>query len=113
MKPAFTKPIEDALSAAGLSINDINSVVLVGGTSRVPMIQEAVANLVGTDKISKNLNADEAAVMGAALYGAGLSRQYRTKDIRLAGLNPYAIDVAYTADNSESKLATSLSHRTN
>ena len=99
MKPAFTKPIEDALKAGGLSISDLSSVILVGGVSRVPMVQEAVSALVGADKITKNLNADEAAVMGAALYGAGLSRQYRTKDIRLTGLNPYAIDVSYPAAN--------------
>lgn len=107
MKPAFTKPIEDALKAAGLSISDLSSVVLVGGVSRVPMVQEAVTALVGADKITKNLNADEAAVMGAALYGAALSRQYRTKDIRLTGLNPYAIDVSYPADSAHSRVITS------
>lgn len=107
MKPAFTKPIKDALSAAGLSINDLTSVVLVGGTSRVPMVQEEVNALVGADKVTKNLNADEAAVMGAALYGARLSRQYKTKDIRLTGLNPYAIDVAYAADSTGSRVITS------
>lgn len=107
MKPAFTKPIDDALKAAGLSINDITSVILVGGTSRVPMVQDAVSALVGADKITKNLNADEAAVMGAALYGARLSRQYKTKDIRLNGLNVYAIDVAYTADGAGSRIISS------
>lgn len=107
MKPAFTKPIEDALKAAGLSINDLSSVVLVGGVSRVPMVQDAVTALVGADKITKNLNADEAAVMGAALYGAALSRQYRTKDIRLTGLNPYAVDVAYPADSAGARTITS------
>lgn len=107
MKPAFTKPIEDALKAAGLGINDLSSVVLVGGTSRVPMVQEAISALVGADKITKNLNADEAAVMGAALFGAGLSRQYRTKDIRLTGLNAHAIDVAYPADAAGARVITS------
>lgn len=99
MKPAFTRPIQDALAAAGVTLDDIASVILVGGTSRVPMVQDAVTDLVGADKIGKNLNADEAAVMGAALYGAGISRQFRTKDIRLTGLNPHAIVSSYPADS--------------
>ena len=77
---------------------DISSVILVGGISRVPMVRSAVTTLVGEDKIAQNINADEAAVMGAALYGAGLSKQFKTKDIRLTGITPYAVQVAYEAE---------------
>lgn len=99
VQASFAKPIHDALEIANLSISDIESVVLVGGSSRVPMVQTAIKDLVSEEKIAQNLNADEAAVMGAALYGAGISKQFRTKDIRITGLTPYAIDVAYEAES--------------
>lgn len=82
--PKFTQPIVDALAAANLTIvrficyrpvpapnplgslqGDVESVILVGGSSRVPMVEAAVRHFVGEDKIAKNVNADEAAVMGS------------------------------------------------
>lgn len=100
LQTSFSEPIHAALRNANMSISDITSVILVGGTSRVPMVRNAVTALVGEDKIAQNLNADEAAVMGAALFGAGLSKQFRTKEIRLTGLSPYAMQVAYSSDKS-------------
>ncbi|KAK4048426.1 lumenal Hsp70 protein [Microbotryomycetes sp. JL201] len=94
----FTQPIQDALSQANLTVNNIESVVLVGGSSRVPMVQAAVASVVGEERIAKNVNADEANVLGAALYGAGLTRGFRTKDIRVKDINLFGIDVSYEAD---------------
>ncbi|KAM0747743.1 actin-like ATPase domain-containing protein [Meredithblackwellia eburnea MCA 4105] len=98
--PRFTQPIADALAAANLTIEDLESVILIGGSSRVPMVEAAVRNYVGEDKIAKNVNADEAAVMGAALFGAGLSPGFRTKEIRVQDITPYAIDVSYEADKA-------------
>ncbi|GAA5878109.1 hypothetical protein JCM16303_002848 [Sporobolomyces ruberrimus] len=97
----LTRPIQEALDIAKLSLNDIESLIFVGGSSRVPMVQEAVAAFVGEDKIAKNVNADEAAVLGAGLYGAGVTRGFRTKDIRVQDMSTYAIDVAYQAENSK------------
>ncbi|GAA5840368.1 hypothetical protein JCM5353_002503, partial [Sporobolomyces roseus] len=97
----LTNPISEALDTAKLTLNDIESLIFVGGSSRVPMVQQAVAAFVGEDKIAKNVNADEAAVLGAGLYGAGVTRGFRTKDIRVQDLSPYAIDVAYQAENSK------------
>lgn len=64
------------------------------------MVQAAVASFVGADKIAKNVNAEEAPVLGAALYGAGITRGFRTKDIRVQDITPYGIDVSYEADKS-------------
>lgn len=50
------------------------------------------------NKIAQNVNADEAAVLGAALHGAALSRQFKTKDIRIADIGPYDIQVSYQAE---------------
>lgn len=105
LQASFSQPVHAALSSANLSMTDITSVILVGGTSRVPMVRNAVTTLVGEDKIAQNLNADEAAVMGAALYGAGLSKQFRTKEIRLTGLSPYGVQMAYDSDKSTSASA--------
>ncbi|KAM0786120.1 hypothetical protein ACM66B_006930 [Microbotryomycetes sp. NB124-2] len=96
----FTQPILDALAQANLTVDDLESVVLVGGSSRVPMVQAAVASVVGEDRIAKNVNADEANVLGAALYGAGLTRGFRTKDIRVKDINLFGIDVSYEADKA-------------
>ncbi|KAI0092319.1 HSP70-domain-containing protein [Irpex rosettiformis] len=100
LKIRFAKPIFDALSHAGLSLDNVTSVILAGGASRTPMIQAAVKAAVGESKIALNVNADEAAVLGAALHGASLSRQFKTKDIRVTDITPYDIQVSY---NSETK----------
>jgi len=93
--PQFTQPILDALASAKMSMADIKSVILVGGSSRVPMVQAAIKSLVGEDRIAVNVNADEAAVMGAALYGAGISRQFKTKDVRIHNVSPHSIAASY------------------
>ncbi|POY73017.1 hypothetical protein BMF94_3855 [Rhodotorula taiwanensis] len=98
--PHLTDPIQAALDSAKLTLADIESVIFVGGSSRVPVVQRAIADKVGEDKIAKNVNADEAAVLGAALYGAGITRGFRTKDIRVQDLTPFGIDIAYEAEKS-------------
>ncbi|KAI0369349.1 actin-like ATPase domain-containing protein [Pilatotrama ljubarskyi] len=99
LKGRFAVPVLEALARAGLRLDNITSVILTGGSSRTPMIQDAVKAAVGANKIAQNVNADEAAVLGAALHGAGLSRQFRTKDIRISDIGPYDIQVTYQAES--------------
>ncbi|KZT68073.1 actin-like ATPase domain-containing protein [Daedalea quercina L-15889] len=101
LKGEFARPIFDALASAGMTLNNISSVILTGGASRTPMIQAAVKAAVGESKIALNVNADEAAVLGAALHGASLSKQFKTKDIRVADISPYDIQTSYTAENKK------------
>lgn len=96
MVPRFTQPIHDALMQAGLTIDQLDSVILIGGSSRVPIVQAAVASVVGEHRIAKNLNADEAVVMGAALYGAGLTPGFRAKDICVTDVVEYGVDLTYS-----------------
>lgn len=63
------------------------------------MLQSAVKAAVGDSKIAHNVNTDEAAVLGAALYGAGLSKQFKTKDIRIGDISPYDVQVSYQAES--------------
>ena len=65
------------------------------------MIQDAVKAAVGANKLAYNVNAGEAAVLGAALHGASLSRQFRTKDIRITDIGPYDIHISYQAESKQ------------
>ncbi|KAI0651124.1 actin-like ATPase domain-containing protein [Trametes meyenii] len=98
LKGRYAVPVMEALAHAGLKLDDISSVILTGGSSRTPMIQDAVKAAVGASKIAQNVNADEAAVLGAALHGASLSRQFKTKDIRISDIGPYDVQVSYQAE---------------
>ncbi|KAM5537435.1 hypothetical protein V8D89_008954 [Ganoderma adspersum] len=101
LKHNFALPIQEALARSGLKLDDITSVIMTGGASRTPMIQEAVKAAVGAGKLAFNVNADEAAVLGAALHGAALSRQFKTKDIRITDIGPYDIQVSYQTESKQ------------
>ena len=61
------------------------------------MIQAALKAAVGEDKIAMNVNADEAAVLGAGLYGASLSRQFKTKSIKVSDISVHDVQASYFA----------------
>ena len=65
-------PVRQALSDSGLSISEINKVLMVGGSSRIPAVQEAVKKLIGKDPF-KGINPDECVALGAAYQGGILS----------------------------------------
>jgi hypoxia up-regulated 1 len=75
-------PINQALEAAGLTFANIDSVIVHGGASRTPFVQARLEAVAGKGKIRANVNADEAAVFGAAFKAAGLSPSFRVKEIR-------------------------------
>ncbi|GMF78970.1 unnamed protein product [[Candida] boidinii] len=62
-----------------ITLKDIKSVILAGGSTRVPFVQRHLISLVGEDVISKNVNADEAAVLGTTLRGVQISGLFRSK----------------------------------
>ena len=64
-------PVRQALSDSGLSINEINKVLMVGGSSRIPAVQEAVKKLIGKEPF-KGINPDECVAIGAALQAGVL-----------------------------------------
>lgn len=93
--PEFLAPIKSALKDAGLKIDDITSVLLFGGNSRVPMVQSAIRDALGghDEKIAQSVNGDEAAVLGAAFYGASLSKQFKMKSIEIDEHSVYEISL--------------------
>jgi heat shock protein 5 len=63
------KPVESVLKVAGLTNSDVDHVVLVGGSTRIPKIQEMLSDFFGGKELSKSINPDEAVAFGAAVQG--------------------------------------------
>ncbi|KAF2816269.1 heat shock protein 70-like protein-like protein [Mytilinidion resinicola] len=89
-------PITQALGAAGLTVSELDSVILHGGAVRTPFIQKRLESLIGAAKLKSNVNADESAVFGAAFKAAGLSPSFRVKEIRDIDIQGYQVGVQYT-----------------
>ena len=83
-------PFEQALRDAKLKSNDINEVVLVGGSTRMPMVQELVRGLTGKEP-NRSVNPDEVVAIGAALQGGVLSGE--VKDVLLLDVTPLTLGV--------------------
>ena len=72
-------PVTSVLDRSQISLKNVSSLVLVGGGIRIPAIQNVLSNLVGADKIARNVDGDEAAVFGAVYQAATISAQFRTR----------------------------------
>ncbi|MDR5657256.1 molecular chaperone DnaK [Halodesulfurarchaeum sp. HSR-GB] len=83
-------PTEQALEDAGLSKNDVDEVILVGGSTRMPQVQEKVEELTGKEP-KKNVNPDEAVALGAAIQGGVLAGE--VEDIVLLDVTPLSLGV--------------------
>ncbi|HOY14123.1 MAG TPA: molecular chaperone DnaK, partial [Saprospiraceae bacterium] len=84
------KPCEDALRDAGLSKSDIDEIILVGGSTRIPRIQQAVEDFFGK-KPNKGVNPDEVVAVGAAIQGGVLSGD--VKDVLLLDVTPLSMGI--------------------
>lgn len=84
------EPCKTALKDAGLSISQINDVILVGGQTRMPMVQKVVQDLFGKEP-RKDVNPDEAVAVGAAIQAAVLSGD--VKDILLLDVTPLSLGI--------------------
>ncbi|ANZ22383.1 molecular chaperone DnaK [Buchnera aphidicola (Diuraphis noxia)] len=84
------EPVKVALKDAGLSISDVNDVILVGGQTRMPMVQTKVANFFGKEP-RKDVNPDEAVAVGAAVQGGVLSGE--VKDVLLLDVTPLSLGI--------------------
>ncbi len=83
-------PCQTALNDAGLSASEIDEVILVGGSTRIPMVQELVRKVFGKEP-SKGVNPDEAVAVGAAVQGGILSGN--VKDILLLDVTPLSLGI--------------------
>ena len=83
-------PIENALRDAKLSASDIDQVLLVGGSTRIPAVQEAVRKALGKEP-SRSVNPDEAVAMGASIQGGVISGD--VKDVLLLDVTPLSLGI--------------------
>ena len=96
------KPIREALSVAKLSIADLESIILHGGAVRTPFVQKQLeAAIEDSEKIRTNVNADEAAVFGAAFKAAAISPSFRVKEIRASDNAVYPVTASWSIDGKE------------
>ena len=84
-------PCQNAVRDAGISVNDINEVILVGGSSRIPAVQTLVKNYFGKEP-SKGVNPDEVVAVGAAIQGAILNQE-TGQDIVLLDVTPLTLGI--------------------
>lgn len=84
------KPCERALKSAGIKVTDIDEIILVGGTTRIPAIQDAVTKFFGKEP-SKGVNPDEVVALGAAIQGGVLAGD--VKDVLLLDVTPLSLGI--------------------
>ncbi|MBQ9714955.1 MAG: molecular chaperone DnaK [Clostridia bacterium] len=83
-------PTQKAMEDAGLSVNDINRVIMVGGSTRIPAVNEAVKNLIGKEPY-KGINPDECVAIGAAIQGGVLGGE--VKNVLLLDVTPLSLGI--------------------
>uniref|UniRef100_A0A8C5AJ22 Hypoxia up-regulated protein 1 n=1 Tax=Gadus morhua TaxID=8049 RepID=A0A8C5AJ22_GADMO len=94
-----SRPVQDALATAEMT--SIEQVILVGGSTRVPKVQEVLLKAVNKEELGKNINADEAAAMGAVYQAAALSKAFKVKPFLVRDATVYPIQVEFTRETDE------------
>ncbi|MFI3256376.1 MAG: molecular chaperone DnaK, partial [Psittacicella sp.] len=84
------KPVEIALKDAGLSISEVNDIILVGGQTRMPLVQETLSEFFGKE-LRKDVNPDEAVAIGASIQGGVLAGD--VKDVLLLDVTPLSLGI--------------------
>merc|ERR1719452_131331 len=95
MLPRVTQPVEKALSTSAMSMENIDQVIIIGGGSRIPKVQELLTAYVGKE-LGKNLNADEAAALGSVYRTADISTGFKVKKFITKDAVVFPIDVDFT-----------------
>merc|ERR1719297_696184 len=107
-----TGPVERALATSAMSMENIDQVIIIGGGSRVPKVQELLTAHVGKE-LGKNLNADESAALGSVYRTADISTGFKVKKFITKDAVVFPIDVDFTreveaVDDGEEKTETGL-----
>jgi heat shock protein 5 len=90
------KPVEQVLKDANVKKEDIDEVVLVGGSTRIPKVQQLLKEYFGGKEPSKGINPDEAVAYGAAVQGGILSGEVGTEDVVLVDVCPLTLGIETT-----------------
>ncbi|PYH91418.1 dnaK-type molecular chaperone bipA [Aspergillus ellipticus CBS 707.79] len=90
------KPVEQVIKDAKVKKSEIDDIVLVGGSTRIPKVQALLEEFFGGKKASKGINPDEAVAFGAAVQGGVLSGEEGTGDVVLMDVNPLTLGIETT-----------------
>jgi hypoxia up-regulated 1 len=109
-----TKPIEEALRVANVSLEDVDTVEMVGGAWRMPKVQSLLSEYMQSHRskdspilnLSQHLNGEEAMATGAAFFGANSSAQFRTKKIYFTDVMPHSYSLLLSPLNASQLNAT-------
>ncbi|XP_069597358.1 hypoxia up-regulated protein 1 isoform X1 [Ranitomeya imitator] len=104
-----SSPVRKALSSAEMNMDEIDQVIIVGGSTRIPKVQELLLKAVGKEELGKNINADEAAAMGAVYQAAALSKAFKVKPFVVRDAAVFPIQVEFTREMEEENVK-SLKH---
>lgn len=103
-----TDPIINALASANVTLDEVNSIELIGGGMRVPKIQSGLTSVLGDKELGMHINSDESMALGAAFYGANISSAFRVRQVGLIDINPFPVKISLDSletDNEEEKSA--------
>uniref|UniRef100_A0A671S8Y1 Hypoxia up-regulated protein 1 n=1 Tax=Sinocyclocheilus anshuiensis TaxID=1608454 RepID=A0A671S8Y1_9TELE len=103
-------PVKEALADAEMSMDEIDQVILVGGSTRVPRVQDVLLKAVGKEELSKNINADEAAAMGAVYQAAALSKAFKVKPFLVRDAAVFPIQVEFSRETEEEDGVKTMKH---
>jgi len=93
------KPIQDALDRAGLTLDDVHSIEMLGGGMRIPRVQEEILKALKgkIDVLGMHINSDESMALGAAFHGANISTAFRVRHVGMADVNPFPVTIDLTS----------------
>jgi len=89
-------PIAAAMAEAGVTDAQLDAVVIIGGSVRVPAVQAAIKSVVKKDKLDQNINGDEAMAMGAVFRAANVSGLFQVRPFGVADVSPFPVNVSIT-----------------
>merc|ERR1719399_194061 len=93
--------MKEALEGSGLSTADIASVEIIGGSARIPAVQDRIAAFFGKESCSKTLNLDECVAKGCALQCAMLSPAFKVRDFSVTDITLYPIALSWAGPAGE------------
>lgn len=99
--PRAIAPIATVLEKAGLTIDDIDEIELIGGGVRMPKIQQQLKEYFGGKDLGVHLNGDEAMALGAAFRGANISNAFRVRQVGMTDIATFPVGVRLVDTDSE------------
>jgi hypoxia up-regulated 1 len=87
--------VKDAVSTAQLTMEDISEVILMGGGTRIPKVQDAIKKAINKEELGKGINTDEAAALGAVYQAAHLGKGFKVKKFAIKDATLYPISVEF------------------